>query len=221
MSSYRAVLFDMDGVLVDTEPTWKDHWREEVFADAIDGEPSLDDVTGRSYPEGIRDIEEQYGLERDVEYYDQTFEDRAETLYSEDADGATAVHELFDAIRERGVAVGVVSSSPRWWIETTVERFDLGPLDVLVSGVELGEPGKPEPAIYEDAAEQLGVDPSECVVVEDSANGVRAGHAAGATVIRFAISEDPEPMDEADVVAESPAKLREALLGLLDGERSV
>lgn len=219
MSDYRAVLFDMDGVLIDTEPTWKDHWQNVVFDDTQDGEPTLEFVTGRSYPEGVREIEAEFGLEREPVYYNERFEERAETLYAEDAAGSTLVHETFDDIRDRGVAVGVVSSSPRDWIETMVDRFELEPLDVIVSGTELDGPGKPEPLIYETAAEQVGVDPEDCIVIEDSANGVRAGSSAGATVIRFAVSEDVEPMDEAYALAADSEELREILLGLLDGER--
>lgn len=217
MTQYEAVLFDMDGVLVDTEPHWHDLWREHVFPEAVSGEPSLDDVTGRSYPESLRDLDAAYGFERDVAYYEALLTERAESLYASEAGGPAAVHDLFDAIRDRGLAVGVVSSSPEPWIAGVVERFGLGPLDVLASAAEIDGPGKPAPDVYDHAAAELGVDPAACVVVEDSGNGVRAAAAAGATVIHFACSGDPEPPGVADAAADDPADLDATLFGLLEG----
>lgn len=217
MTQYEAVCFDMDGVLVDTEPHWHDLWQEVVFPEAVSGEPTLDDVTGRSYPESLRDLDAEYGLERDVAYYEDLLTAEAASLYTSDAGGPAAVHDLFDAIRDRGVAVAVVSSAPRAWIEGVVDRFDLGPLDALVSAEAVAGPGKPAPEVYEHAAAELGVDPSACVVVEDSGNGVRSAAAAGATVIRYACSGECGPLPGADAVADDPAALERILFEYLGG----
>lgn len=217
MTEYRAVLFDMDGVLVDTEPHWNRLWRERVFPE-VDGEPSLEDVTGRSYPESLRDLDDEYGFQRDVAYYEELLEDRAASLYVEEAEGEAAVHVLFDAVRDRDLAVGVVSSSPRPWIEGVVDRFGLGPLDVLCSAAQIEGPGKPAPDVYEHAATELGLDPDDCVVVEDSANGVRAAATAGATVIQFEVSGDTQRVPEATARAGDPDDLAATLFDLVDGE---
>ncbi len=217
VSEFRAVLFDMDGVLVDTESHWHELWESAVFSDAIDGEPSRDDVRGRSYPESIADLEANYGLDRDMAYYEELLEERAIDLYGEEADADTAVHELFEFVRERGLPVGIVSSARGDWIQAVVDRFDLDPLDVQLSAFDAPGEGKPAPDVYEHAAAQLGLDPSECVVIEDSTNGVRAASAAGATVIRFALGEDVE-LAEADYVATDAADLKRILGELLDGD---
>ena len=216
MTEYRAVLFDMDGVLIDTEPHWHDVWRSQVFPDATEGEPSLETVTGRSYTESIPELHEQYALKNDPEHYVDLVESLADDLYAEKADGATDVHDLFDALRDRGLAVGIVSSAPPDWIETVVERFDLDPLDLQQSAFDAPGPGKPEPDVYEHAAAELGLDPNECIVVEDSKAGVRAAAAAGATVIRFEIGVAADPMEEAAAVVHDVAELEAVLTDLLD-----
>ena len=207
----------MDGVLVDSEPHWRRFWREEVFADAERGTPTLDEVTGRNYRESLADLAADYGFPRDVDHYATRFEERAEDVYGTAVSETPGVESLFDAVRARGRGLGVVSSSPRAWISTVVDRFDLAPLDVVVSAADLDRPGKPAPAIYEHAAARLGVDPAACVVVEDSVHGVRAAADAGATVVRFEYGGSVAAVDGVDAVAEDPTSLREAVLSLLDG----
>ncbi|WP_460917984.1 HAD family hydrolase [Salinarchaeum chitinilyticum] len=218
MSEFRAVLFDMDGVLVDTEAHWHELWESAVFNEAVDGEPTRDDVRGRSYPESIADLESQYGLERDRAYYEELLEERAIDLYASEADADPAVHELFDLVRERGLPVGIVSSARRDWIQAVVDRFDLEPLDIVLSAFDAPGAGKPAPDVYEHAASELGVDPASCIVIEDSTNGVRAAAGAGATVIRFALGEDVDAMAGANYVANDAAELERILQDLLDGE---
>jgi len=206
----------MDGVLVDSEPLWHHVWETIVFPDVQAGDPTLEEVTGRSYTETLPMLAEQYGLEHDPEHYAELIEERGPALYASEAEADPAVHELLDTVRDRGFLVGIVSSSAPEWIATVVDRFDLEPLDVVQSAMDAPGDGKPSPDVYEHAADLLGVDPSECVVIEDSENGVRAAAAAGATVIRFALGEQAAPMPEADAVAADPEDLERILLGLLD-----
>lgn len=216
MTRFRAVLFDMDGVLVDSEPHWNRVWREEVFPHAQRGTPTLDAVTGRNYRESLHELAEEYGFPEDVEHYARQFDDAAGEVYGERVTLTPGVADLFGTLREQGLRVAIVSSSPREWIRTVVERFDL-PVDAVVSAMDIDGPGKPAPRVYEHAAERLDVDPAECVVVEDSAHGVRAGADAGATVVRFRRGGGAEAVEGSDAVAADPSALRETVLGLLEG----
>ncbi|MWG32993.1 HAD family hydrolase [Halomarina oriensis] len=218
MSRFRAVLFDMDGVLVDSERHWNRFWREEVFADARRGTPTLDDVTGRNYHESLGELVEAYDLPNGVGHYAARFDEHAVGVYGERVSLTPGVGELFAEGRRRALRVGIVSSAPHDWIRTVVDRFGLEPLDTVVSAEDIDGPGKPAPGIYEHAAAQVGVAPEACVVVEDSVSGVRAADAAGATVVRFQRDEATTAIDGADAVAEDSDALRETVLELLDGK---
>ena len=210
-----AVLFDMDGVLVDSETYWHRFEDEWVFAAALaDGSPAHEEVTGMPYGEIYDYLDERYGTVVTKDEFVAKYEERAESLYGEQVELADGIPELFDALRAVGRAIAIVSSAPRAWINIVRERFDLGPLDLVLSAEEIDEHGKPEPHIYERAAERLGVDPSECVVVEDSLNGIEAAVRAGAFTVAFRAAHNADlDLSRADVVVEGTAELRDVLLG--------
>lgn len=108
-------------------------------------------------------------------------------------------------------AVALVSSSPHDWISRMLDRFDLREsFDEVISAEEIDGASKPDPGVYEYAAEQLGVEPDECIAVEDSENGVESAKAAGMRVVGFRNQSDAAlDLSEADVVVESPGELRE------------
>jgi beta-phosphoglucomutase-like phosphatase (HAD superfamily) len=95
-----------------------------------------------------------------------------------------------------------------------LDRFDLREeFDRIISAEEIDGKSKPEPDVYEHAAEQVGVEPEECVAVEDSTNGVKSAKAAGMKAVGYRNQSDEElDLSEADAVASSAAELREILL---------
>ncbi|GAA0254250.1 HAD family hydrolase [Haladaptatus pallidirubidus] len=215
MPQFQAVLFDMDGVLVDSEPFWQQFWREQIFVHAENGTPSLDDVTGRNFRESLEDLAATYGLPNTPERYARQFEMTAKTVYGDHVSITPGMPDFFATLRDHGVNVGIVSSAPADWIEIVIERFDLAPVDLIVSAEYIDRPGKPEPFIYEHAATELDIDPSSCLVIEDSVNGVQAAAQAGCTVIRFCHGATVEATDHTDFVANSSADLQRMILGLL------
>ena len=212
----EAVLFDMDGVLIDSETYWKEFWTKTVFPRVESGQPTLAEVTGRNYDENLIYIDETYGLPKAHQHYETITEEFAESIYEDEASVTDGMPGLFATIRDAGIAVGIVSSSRRSWIRSVVDRSALGPLDLLLSAEEVDEPGKPEPHVYAYAADSLGIDPRSCVVIEDSVNGVRSAAAAGASVIRYACDHDVDPIPEADAVAGDADELRTEIVARLD-----
>jgi HAD superfamily hydrolase (TIGR01509 family) len=102
------------------------------------------------------------------------------------------VHELTAALSNRGAALVLASSSPFWIVETNLEAAKMQDVfSLLVSGDEV-ERGKPAPDIFLLAAEKAGFDPGECVVFEDSNNGVRAAHEAGMRPVMIPDIKPPE-----------------------------
>jgi len=209
----KAVLFDMDGVLVDSEEYWVALEEEEVLPEAV-GEGVVDDeeITGMNYREIHGYLDEHYGEHLDIgrEAFEAYYEDAAEDLYSERVDLIEGFEVLADDLRDRGVRTAVVSSSPLDWIGIVVDRFEIDEhFDALVSGNEIDGRSKPEPEVYEIAAAEVGVDPADCVAVEDSENGVEAANRAGMESVGYR-TEINAGMDlsQADHVAEGAEELR-------------
>lgn len=209
------VLFDMDGVLVDSETYWHRFEEEWVFETAVaDASPANEEVTGMAYHEIYDYLESTYGTTVTKAAFVDRYEERAEALYGGQVALTDGMPELFDRLRADGRGVGIVSSSPRGWIDIVRGRFDLGALDIVVSAEDIDEPGKPAPHIYEHAAGKLGVAPSECVVVEDSQNGIEAAVGSGAYTIAYRSTHNAElDLARADIVVDGPSELTSVLVG--------
>lgn len=177
----RAVLFDMDGVISDTERFYVDGLVEMLGQEGVKVTPAeLSDMFGSTQVYIWNKLIDRYHLTGKVEeYVDAVHGIRDRLIREHGLLPMPGVLELIRKLHEAGVLLAVASSSPRETIEHNMEIFGVWDcLDTIVSGVEC-EKGKPEPEIYLKAAANLGVLPGECVVIEDSTNGVKAGKAAG------------------------------------------
>lgn len=208
-----AVLFDMDGVLVDSEAYWVPLENEEILPRVVpDRDVDADEITGMNYREIYDYLEAEYGTAVSREEFLEIFDGAAREIFGERAALLPGLDDLLGELRDRGARVALVTSSPIHWIDLVLDRFDLREaFDAVVSADELDGPGKPDPHVYRHAAEQVGVEPGDAVAVEDSAHGIEAAHRAGAYVVGFRFGGNPGD-GPADVVAETPAELRELLL---------
>jgi HAD superfamily hydrolase (TIGR01509 family) len=181
----RAVLWDMDGLLVDTEPVWT--VAEEELAAELGGVWSAQlkaSIVGTRLDVAVPTILEHYGHPtgpEDVARASAWLLARMVELFEAQPVVHAGVHDLLAELRSAAVPVALVSSSYRVLVEAVL-RHGLGPFDVTVAGDEVLH-GKPHPEPYLRAAALLGVDPSDCVVVEDSVAGVLAGEAADCAVL--------------------------------------
>ncbi|HYE69605.1 MAG TPA: HAD family phosphatase, partial [Anaerovoracaceae bacterium] len=170
----KAVLFDMDGVIIDSEPM---HYR---LSKLYYSELGLD-ITDEEYYTfvGLGDIEiftrliGKYGLKQNldelVNTYQQRYIDHLRSI--KDEKPIRGVDVLIKDLHKRGIRLALGSSATRGNIEAVLEYFKLWDyFEVVVSGCEV-ERSKPFPDIYVKAAKKLAVDPSECIVIEDSSNG--------------------------------------------------
>jgi sugar-phosphatase len=186
--SPRAIILDMDGLMVDSEPLW---FRvEHAFAAERGGDWTHTDarsVVGRGIPVTLEVMNKLFGFpveqERDTAAIMDAFIGRVAELRLK-----PGCMELLDAASGK-LPLAVASSSPDRLIRAVMNRFDLLPrFGAVVSG-ESVVAGKPEPDIFLSAAKALGVAPGHCVVLEDSIAGATAGRAAGMNVI--AVPEGP------------------------------
>lgn len=213
--SLDVILFDLDGVLFDSEPQWQEYWTQEVFPKVERGTPTLDDVTGRNFREALSRLDDEYGLP-DRETVEATVLRDAELFYQETENLVFSTGSLFEEIQRAGVLVGIVSSSPRRWIESAVSGYDTT-FDTIVSVEDIDAPGKPNPVVYEHAMDGLSVGPNNCLVVEDSETGIEAAAAAGASVIRYQSYGDSGTHPRADAIARDKPALEDQIRRRLPG----
>ncbi|WP_049981384.1 HAD family hydrolase [Halolamina rubra] len=212
-----ALLFDMDGVVVDSEDHWHRAEREELLPGVLDGErPDLDEITGMPYREIYDYLDANYETTASKEAFVDRYDETAAGIYREKVELLDGFGEIREAARAAGVPVGLVSSSPPTWMGYALDRFDLE-FDLVLSNDEVAGPGKPEPDIYAAAADRLGVDPAACVAVEDSRNGSLAARRAGMVVVGYRVVHNADTdLSACDVVCDGAAELREELLERLE-----
>ncbi len=172
----------MDGLLVDTEPLWT--VAEVELAALLGGEWSDQlkaSIVGTRLDVAVPTILEHYGRPIDeVEWASTWLLDRMVTLFADRLEVLPGVTDLLTALRDQDVPTALVSSSYRVLVDAVLRHGFA--FDVTVAGDEVGH-GKPHPEPYLTAAARLGVDPTRCVVLEDSVAGVLAGEAAGCAVV--------------------------------------
>lgn len=197
---YKAVIFDMDGVIVDTEAYYQREQRRFVNEMGLNvSYREILDLVGQSHQTFQRVLADWWsraGRELTLDAAEQTYRDW-EALHPCDYKAILnpGVADTIDELRSRGVRVALASSSPMDSILAVLEACDLSDkFELIVSGKDFHE-SKPNPAIYLYAIEKLDLDASECCCIEDSVPGIAAGKAAGLTVFakredRFGFSQD-------------------------------
>jgi len=176
----RAVIFDVDGVLVDSYDAHFRSWRDVLAENGLVlDEARFAQTFGRTSREIIASF---WGDDVDVARA-RAIDDRKEALYRDlvrDAFPAMAgAVELIDALRAAGFVLGVGSSAPPANVELTLSCLGRSSaFAAIVTGRDVTR-GKPDPQVFLLAAERLGVEPGRCVVIEDAPAGIRAASAAG------------------------------------------
>jgi HAD superfamily hydrolase (TIGR01509 family) len=191
---YAAVIFDMDGLMFDTEPIWAQSWAPALEAHGLKMEPDLFQLalgTGRDRLPTL--LGQVYGSRDDLEQVADDHYKLAYKLLDGCVPAKTGLFELLNLLAEKNVPCAVASSSPRRMIDHhLVEHGIENRFACIVDGTEVMQ-SKPAPDIFLLAAERLGVAPREALVLEDSVNGVRAAVAGGLPCIMVPDMQDPDP----------------------------
>ena len=188
---FKALIFDMDGVIVDSEPIFVEIEKRIMKKYGVEiTDEVLDRYVGISTPTMWEDLIKLYSLECGLEELLEVHEALKEEVFSEvEMIAIDGVRELLAELKNQNIPAAIASSSPVGFIGEVLQKLDIKSyFTAVVSGEEI-EKGKPHPDIFLKAAELLGVRPEECVVIEDSMHGVRAAIAAGMKCIGFANSK--------------------------------
>ncbi len=177
---FAAVVFDMDGVLVDSEPMHVEAMRELLVPLGVPyTDADNEEFFGFTDPEVFRALRARYGLEPDEYELTRRRAARLVELTRERTVAMPGVPAVPRALRSLGYRLAVASSSALDVIRATVDVLGIAALfEALVSALEVGR-GKPAPDVFVETARRLDLEPRTCLVVEDSRNGVLAAKAAG------------------------------------------
>ena len=186
LDGIRAVIFDLDGTLIDSMWMWKQIDIDYLASKGKPFPPDLQDtISGMSFSETAVYFKETFGIEDDLDTIKKCWNDMAWEMYSTRVTLKEGALEFLKYLKERGIKTGIATSNSNELAFMVTKRLGIDAyIDEIHTACEV-EKGKPSPDIYLFVAETLGVDPSECLVFEDVLRGVIAGLRAGMRVCAF------------------------------------
>jgi len=182
----KAIVFDMDGVLIDSERIW-----EEVETDYLmEIAPGYtrehqSEIIGKRLRDLHQYLINHLGATLSFEPFEQHFHEMGDEVYRQKVPLMPAVKETLQLLKDQAIPIGLASSSPTAWINITLERFELAHFfNTVISGEQV-EKGKPAPDIYQAASQKLNQQSHDCWAIEDSTVGIQSAQSAGMTVIGY------------------------------------
>lgn len=205
--SIESVIFDLEGVIVDTEPLWDQV--SIIFLQRRNAAYNRDRtkplLMGRTLAEGVRIMQEQYGFGGDVD--EQAIERReiARELFSEDVVFIPGFEKFYENVLGKGLKSAIATSLEKDFLKSIDQRLKLSELfnDKIFSIADVGYKSKPNPDIFLHAASQLSTLPSSSLVIEDAPNGVEAARRAGMRCVALTTSTTREKLMSASLVVDS------------------
>jgi HAD superfamily hydrolase (TIGR01509 family) len=206
----EAVVFDLDGVLLDSEQVW-DEVREQLARERGGRwhDRAQRDMMGMSSTEWSRYMSDVIGLPEPPEEINREVVSRLATRYRRHLPAIPGAREAVERLAARR-PLGLASSSNRELIDLALELLGVKHLFAATVSSEEVARGKPAPDVYREAARRVGVDPTKTAAVEDSHNGILAAKTAGMRVIAIPnrhFPPDEDALGEADVLLDSLAEL--------------
>lgn len=201
----KGILFDMDGVILDTEKLYTRFWQEA--ANAL-GYPMT-----KEQAMGLRSLNREFGAAKMQSYFDvpvnyeEVRNKRIELMNAfiekEGVELKPGIKELLSYLKEKGIKTAIATSSPIERTEKYLGAVGLtGAFDKLISGYMVKK-GKPEPDIYQLAAKEIGLTPQECLALEDSPSGLLSASRAGCYPVMILDQDMPTPEIESLLFAKT------------------
>ena len=189
LNDFEAVIFDLDGSLVDSMWMWKAIDIEYLKGFGIEAPKDLQkEIGGRSFVETAIYFKERFSLPDTIEKIGDDWNRMAFDKYTHEVPLKDGAFDFLSLCEEKGIKLGIASSNSTELIEQVLTSHDIREkFQSIKSGTEVHK-GKPAPDIYLLVAKELGVDPKKCLVFEDLVDGIKAARNAGMTVI--AVSDD-------------------------------
>lgn len=200
----QAVIFDMNGVIIDDE-----HIHEQAFAQVMKAygielshQAYLDCCAGRTDAAGIEQLSEQFSINIDINEALKAKTAAYLELFPQHKRAYPGVIEFINFLHNH-FALALTTSSSKTEADLVLAAFNIkDAFRVVVTAADVSK-GKPDPQPYVITASRLGIDPSDCMVIEDSTGGVRSAKAAGMTCIAITTTHSASDLTEADLVVDS------------------
>ena len=200
-SSTFAVLFDMDGVLIDSNPFHKTALQqfcrkhgydltEEELRSRIYGRTNKDWITNL-FGDIPQSLLHQYADEKEALFRE---------IYQNDIKPLNGLISFLDLLKTNAVPVAIATSAPRANVDFTLHHTGIGKYFETILDESFVSRGKPDPEIYLKTAAALGYPAEKCIVMEDSLSGIASGQAAGSKVVALATTHSPEELTHASMV---------------------
>ncbi len=189
---YKAVIFDMDGVLINSEPLWKIAEKHVFSSLGVKVSDDLVHITSALTAQEVCEFwYSRYPWEgKTFKEVEDDVVNMVIKLIGENDTRLPGVTEILRLFKEKDFKIGLASNSSHNLIEVILEKLEIRSYFDVISSADDVEKGKPNPAVYLYAAEKLGVNPSGCLVFEDSIVGITAAKNAGMKVIAVPAKED-------------------------------
>lgn len=202
----KAVVFDMDGILFDTERLCMETWKEFAEEKGIENiETAMVGCIGLNRTDTKQFLADFYGKDFPYEELRVTVGERMQKKMEKEIPMLPGVVELLDYLVEKQIKIGLASSSRSEVIKSHITRAGLTDYFEVIVGGDMIEHSKPLPDIYLIACEKLGVAPEEAYAIEDSPNGIRSAYSAGmkAIMVPDLIEPTEEMKEKATVILPS------------------
>ncbi len=200
MNSF-AVIFDMDGVIIDSNPFHKISLRQfcEKYGYHLSDQELISKIYGRTNKEWIANL---FGTltKEELEHYGEEKEALFREIYKNDIRALKGLPEFLRSLEEKNIPIAIGTSAPRSNVDFVLSHIHLGKYFTVILDESDVEHGKPNPEIYLKVAARLGVEPSRCIVFEDSLSGVESARRAGAKVVGVATTHSFEELSHTDFV---------------------
>ena len=212
LKNVKAVLFDLDGTLVDSMSMWKEIDVDYLKMFQISVPETLhEDIEGLSMYQTAVYFKETFGIPDSLDKIQETWNFMAYDKYIHEVPLKPYVREFLDCLKNKDIPCGIATSNSRILTEAILKSHEVDRyFRVMVTGDEVKK-GKPEPDVYLTAAQKMGINPKDCLVFEDIPFGILSGKRAGMTVCAvedfYSLQDSEEKMHLADFYIKSYEEL--------------